>query len=415
MQALQFDFKLQKYALTKMLGRIFPTIYWNPAFSCVQLSKIEEPSLPNEEWVKMKVKYGGICGSDMNLIFLNDSPATSPYASFPFTIGHEAVGIITEIGTKVEGLSIGDRIVIDPVLSCVRRGITPVCPACAEGNESLCHKKTAGEISPGLLIGACKDTGGSWGNYLVAHKSQVIKLPDEVDDKNGVLVEPFSCALHAVLRNKPRQGDTVLIIGAGVIGLSVVAALRALDITCNIIVLAKHSYQGEMAYELGANQVIYLSRGTDYLHETASALSANVLKPVYGPPVIQGGANVVYECVGKKKSVNDALNLAESGGRVVLLGLAGLLEQVDWTTVWLNELNIKGCFAYSTNEFEGKKRNTLDIAIEIMKRKKVDLSPLITHEFPLNHYKEAFRLVTSRNRNTVMKVVFDHDNHSIGG
>ncbi|GAE35455.1 zinc-dependent alcohol dehydrogenase [Halalkalibacter akibai] len=412
MNALQFNFNIPKYVFTKAVGRWVPSIHWHPRFSCLNWKETSEPDLPNDDWVKVKVKYGGICGSDMNLLFLHDSPSTSPYVSFPFTIGHEAVGVISEKGKNISNVTLGQRVVINPILSCESRGLTP-CPACERGDESLCQQKTKGSIQSGLLIGACRDTGGSWSPYLVAHKSQVLPLPDEVNDLNGVLVEPFSCALHAVLRNPPNKGDNVLIIGAGVIGLSVIAAIKALGYECNVTILVKHAFQGEMAKLLGADDVIYLH--SEYVQTTATHLGAEVLKPIFGPEVIQGGANIVYECVGKKQSVTDALRFTESGGKVVILGLASIMKQIDWTTVWLNELTVKGCFAYSTNDFEGKRMNTLQIAIELMRRGKVDLSPLITHQYPLNEYKVAFNTITKRNRENALKVIFNHDQTTVGG
>lgn len=408
MNALQFDFSIPRYALTKLFGRFFPSLYWHAQLSCLRLKPMEDIKLPNEEWVKVKVKYGGICGSDLNLIYLNDSPSTSPFASFPFTIGHEAMGEIAECGSAVEGINLGDRVVIDPVLSCASRGFAKPCPACQRGDYSLCNHMTEGNISPGLLIGACRDTGGSWGSFLVAHHSQILKLPDEVSDLNGVLVEPFSCALHAVLRNPPKPQDTVYVIGAGVIGICVVAALRALKHSCKIVVLAKHAFQGQLATYYGADEVIYLTRDNTYIHQLAETLNAKVLKPVYGPPVIQGGADIVYECVGKKSSINDALRFARGGGKVVLLGLASIIDGIDWTNVWLNELDVKGSFAYSTGEFEGQKLRTLAIAIELMRRGEVDLSRMITHRFPLERFKDALLTATNKSNEAAIKVVFEH-------
>ncbi len=327
MNALQFDFNLGKYLFTKAAGRFVPSLHWHPHLSCLSWKSLDEPSLPNDDWVKIKVKYGGICGSDINLLFLHDSPATSPFASFPCTLGHEAVGEISEVGKNASHIKCGTRVVVNPVLSCESRGIQPRCPACLQGNENQCKHKTIGTVEPGLLIGTCHNTSGSWSPYFVAHKSQVLPLPDEVDDLNGVLVEPFSCALHAVLRHPPKIGEHVLIIGAGVIGLSVVAALKALEFECNITVLAKHSFQGEMAKHLGADQVIYLTKNNDYVLKTAQAVQAKLLKPLFGPKVVQGGASVVYECVGNKRSVDDALRFTDSGKTIVLLGLASVMKK----------------------------------------------------------------------------------------
>ncbi|WP_017728194.1 zinc-dependent alcohol dehydrogenase [Halalkalibacterium ligniniphilum] len=406
MKALQFDYTLPRYLLSKVGGRYLPSVYWHSRLSCLRFCEQPEPKLPNEHWVKVKVKYSGICGSDLNLIFLNDSPATSPFVSFPFTIGHEITGEIQELGAKISHFTKGDRVVIDPLLSCMTRGIVKPCPSCIKGNYSLCEQKTEGDLSPGLLIGACRDTGGGWSSYVVAHKSQVFKLPDEVDDLNGVMVEPFSCALHSVLRNPPNKNDTVLVIGGGVIGISVIAAIRALDIPCKIVALVKHEIQAQFASYYGANDVIYLQKPS-YIQQLTSSLDAKVLKPLFGPKVIQGGADTVFECVGRKQSINDGLRFSKNGGKVVLLGLAGIMDGIDWTTIWLNELNVKGCFAYSTEEYRGKRLRTFEIAIELMRLGKVDLSPLVTHRFPLENYYHAFQTATKKGTRSAIKIVFE--------
>ncbi|UOE75865.1 zinc-dependent alcohol dehydrogenase [Parageobacillus thermoglucosidasius] len=407
MNSIQFEYSVPRYVLSKIMGKVSKSFYWNSRLSCVRLRRVEVPKLPNDEWVKVRVKYGGICGSDLNLILLKDSPTTSPFVSFPFTIGHEVVGTIEEVGSKVENVNVGDRVVIDPILSCITRGIADPCPNCRRGDYNLCHFMTEGVISPGLLIGACRDTGGSWGAYLVAHKSQVLKLPDNVNDLNGVLVEPFSCALHAVLRNPPKKDDTVLVIGAGTIGICVVAAIKALEFPCRIVVLAKHDFQAQLASHYGADEIIYFTKNKNYIYETAKSLQASVLDPLFGDPVVQGGADLIFECVGNKQSINDALRFVKNGGKAVLLGLAGIIDGVDWTTVWLNELDVKGSFAYSTEEYQGKKMRTLQIAIELMHNEKVDLSPLVTHRFPLENYRHALQTVINKGKGSTMKVVLE--------
>lgn len=399
LQSLQFDFSLPRYLFCKLAGRKFPSLYWHSTFSCLRYQKVPEPVLPNEEWVKVKVTYGGICGSDINLICLHDSPSISPFTSFPFTIGHESVGIVWEIGQEVKHLQKGDRVAVNPVLSCVTRGIPVSCSACERGDYSLCSRMTEGIIAPGLLIGACKDTGGSWSSYFVAHQSQIVKLPEEVSDLNGVMVEPFSCALHSILRNPPKHEDTILVIGSGTIGICIVAAIRALDISCKIVVLSKYDFQSRLAFQYGADEVISVSRDHQYIYEAAKVLGAKVLKPVFGPPVLQGGADLVIECAGNSRSINDALRFARRGGKVVLLGLAGILDRIDWTHVWLNELEVKGSFAYSREEFQ--------TAVRLMESGKVDLSSMVTHRFPLDQYKTAFSMIVNKGRTACMKAVFE--------
>ncbi|MCF6409451.1 zinc-dependent alcohol dehydrogenase [Pseudalkalibacillus salsuginis] len=406
MKAIQFNFSKSRYIFSKVAGRFLTKAYWDPRFSCLQYTDHHRKELPNDDWLRVEVKYSGICGSDLNLIFLKDSPATSPYVSFPFTIGHEIVGTVTEIGSNVKGIQKGQRVAVDPILSCEVRGIEKPCRPCQEQNYSLCERKTEGAISPGLLTGACRDTSGGWSPCIVAHKSQIFSLPDEVDDLNGVLVEPFSCAIHSVMRSQPKQGDTVLVIGGGVLGLSTIAAIRALGFPCKIASLVKYGFQGELATYYGADEVIHLS-GSGYDEAFAKAIDATVLSPLFGPKVIEGGADIVFECVGRQQSINDALRFTRNGGRVVLLGLAGIMDGIDWTTVWLNELEIKGTFAYSTETYQGKRLRTFELAIQLIKEGKVDLSPMITHRFQLENYQKALRAVSSKGKKDAVKVVFE--------
>ncbi|WP_280768052.1 zinc-dependent alcohol dehydrogenase [Salipaludibacillus daqingensis] len=406
MRAVQFDLTIPKYVWTKAMGKVHPSLYVHGPKTCVDIKTVPKPTLPADDWVEISVTYGGICGSDLHLVSLRDSPATSPFVSFPFTIGHEMVGTVTKIGPGVRrDLFVGDRVVIDPILSCETRAITSPCHSCADGNFNLCHHMTSGSLSPGLLTGACKDTGGSWGEYLVAHESQVIVLPDTVDDKNGVLVEPFTCALHTVLQNKPKRTDTVFVIGAGVIGICLVAAIKALHLKCKIVVLVKYPFQAELAITYGADDVVYLTKNEDYVYDAVKLLKAKALKPIIGEAVVDGGADIVFECVGSKKSLQDSLRFARKGGTVALLGLANVIDQLDLTMVWLNELIIKGSFAYGSDNYLGETKRTMQIAVDLLSERQIDLSPLITHTFPLVRYREAIAIASNKTKDHSIKVV----------
>ncbi|WGU96121.1 alcohol dehydrogenase catalytic domain-containing protein [Paenibacillus dendritiformis] len=406
MKAVQFNVSIPQYLFCKALGSLIPSIYIG-RFSCTRYRNVPEPKLPDEEWVRVKVKYGGICGSDLNLIFLHDSPATSPFASFPFTIGHEVVGVIDEVGQSVSGIQRGERVIVDPILSCMARGFHEPCPACRRGDLSLCERMASGPISPGLLIGACRDTGGSWSPYLVAHHSQIFKVPANVSDRNAIMTDPFATAIHAIMRDPPRENDTVLVIGAGVIGICVVAALRALGYSNRIIALAKHPFQMKMARLYGASEIFQLTSGSECYEQLAQLLGAKVLTPLFGKPVIQGGADITYECVGRDRSIDDALRFTKSGGKVKLLGVASFPRGVDWTPIWLNELEIQGSFAVSTEKFGEKRPRTYALALDLMSSGKIDLAPLVTHQFPLDQYRQAIATASGKGKSKAMKVVFE--------
>ncbi len=405
MKAVRFVESIPRYLISKAIGTLYRPIFWS-RFSCLEYREVPEPPLPNENWAKVKVRYGGICGSDMGTIFLHTSPLLSAFTSFPFTLGHENVGTIAELGSGVEGFDVGERAVVNPVLSCKVRGFSDPCPACQRGDTNLCQRFTEGDIAPGLLLGSCRDTGGSWSPFFVAHRSQLFKVPPSVDDENGVMVEPFSVALHAVMRNYPSDEDTVLVMGAGVIGICVVAALRALESQARVIVLAKYPFQAEAARRYGADQVIRLKRGSGHYEELAEALGATLHKPLLGKQAVVSGADLVFDCVGSSGSIDDALRFTRSGGRMVLVGLAALPKGIDWTPVWLNEIEVKGSYAYGTELYQGKRMHTFQVALDLMAKGKVDLAPLVTHKFKLEDYRQALAAVANKGRTKVIKAVF---------
>lgn len=148
-KALQFHYRPVQYMVCKFFGKLIPSLHWHSLLSCIRYQEVEEPDLPNEDWVKIKIKYGGICGSDMNLIFLNDSPTTSPYASFPFTIGHEFVGEVIETGGNVRQLSPGDRVVADPYLLANQGELTTLAPRVCEGITTSVNVKPTVSYHPG--------------------------------------------------------------------------------------------------------------------------------------------------------------------------------------------------------------------------------------------------------------------------
>jgi threonine dehydrogenase-like Zn-dependent dehydrogenase len=404
MKALQMTDSIPRYALTKGAAWLRGDAFWGP-LACLRYRDIEPPALPNGEWLRVRTLYGGICGSDISTITLHASTTTTVFTSFPFTLGHENVGVISELGPGVDPneLRVGQRVVIDPLLSYTQRGLEN--PDGIPAN--LCQGWDQGTVSEGLMIGFCRDTGGSWSEEFVAHRSQVLPVPEQLSDEEAVLAEPFAVSLHAVLQNMPSDDDTVLIIGGGVIGLCAIAALRGLGSKARIIVIARYTFQAEEAQRLGADVVLGRLRGKALEQKLIETFGARSLKPVLGPNLIVGGANVVFDCVGSASSFEQAIRFAGSGGTVVLIGLAGKLDGIDWTPVWLNELTIRGAFTYAMEEWQGERISTMALALRLMAEKKVDLAPLVTHRFRLDDYKHALATVTSKGNSGVIKAVFD--------
>jgi threonine dehydrogenase-like Zn-dependent dehydrogenase len=396
---------IPRYGLSKVVSRVYDSVHWG-TLGCLRYRDVAPPPMPNDAWLRVRTRYGGICGSDLGTITLHASTTTTVVTSFPFTLGHENVGFITELGSAAGGFKVGQRVVVNPLLPCEVRGFADLCPSCAAGEVNLCQRFDQGDIAPGLLTGFCRDTGGSWSSEFVAHRSQVLPVPSHLSDEEAVMAEPFAVALHAVLRNPPGEDDTVLIVGSGVIGLCLVAALRALGFRCRIVVTARYEFQAETAQALGADVVVGRSRGSALERHLTQILNARSLKPVLGPNFIVGGADIVYDCVGSAASIQDSLRFAASGGTVVIVGLAGSPSGLDWTPVWLNELTVRGVFAYASESVDGERVSTMALALRLMASGKASLAGLVTHHFSLDDYQHALSTVTSKGSAGVIKAVF---------
>lgn len=403
-QIVKLSENIPRYLLTKALGAIYRPAFWGP-LAMLQYRDVPEPDLPDPEWAKIRTRYGGICGSDMSIVLLDVNPALSAVVSMPITLGHENVGIIAEVGDEVKDFAPGDRVVADPLLPCATRGTEELCGFCQQGEFSLCQNFAEGDLAPGLSIGLCGDTGGSWSPYFVAHQSQLFRVPENVTDENALMAEPFSVALHPVMRNFPDDGDVVLVLGAGTAGLCTVAALRALGSRARVMVVAKYPFQGELAQRFGADKVIHLQED-DLFQAVAEATGATLYKPALGKELLVGGVDIVYDCVGSKKSVADGLSLVASGGTVVMSGLAGVLKRVDWTPIWLKELTITGSVWSSTETFQGQRERPFRLALQWMAQRKLDLSAMVTHRFKLDDYRRALAITADKGRHQVVKSVF---------
>jgi len=405
MKAIQFDVSVPRYVLGKALGTLYEPFFWS-GFSCLRYGDVPEPPLPGPDWVKIRTRYGGICGTDWGLLHLHNSPYFSPFGSSRFVVGHENLGTIVDVGSEVEGWPVGERVIADLMLPCATRGFADPCPACQRGDYNLCVNFAEGALSPGTILGSCADTGGSWGPYYVAHQSQLVRVPDKVSNENAILLDALCSSLHPVLGHFPEDHTTVLVQGAGTIGLCAVASLRALGSQARILVLAKYPFQGDLARQAGADEVLYLDKDHKHYEELARLTGGKVYQPILGKPVLVGGADLVFECVGSDASIDDALHLAVAGGKVVLIGAAAVPKGVDWTPIWFHELTVAGSFCVATEEFEGRKLRTYELGLELMARGRLDLSPLLTHEYRLDEYRQAFGTLANRSAHQALKAVF---------
>ncbi len=405
MKAIRFNATVFRYLFAKSAGKIKKEAFYKGPFAPVYLDDIPEPQLINERWVKIKTIYGGVCGSDINMIFLEDTPYTEPYVTMPYTIGHENVGVIVEKGSEVTEFDIGDRVVADPMLPCAARDIEPVCFSCERGDYSQCLNMREGTLPPGLNLGFCTPVGGSWSEFFVAHKSQLMRVPVGMTDEQAIMIDVFSSALHPVMRNLPEKGQTVLVYGCGIIGMLVTVSLKALS-DCRVIVIARYPFQADVARGFGADEVIMQREVEDIYAAVASLTDATILKPMIGDRYLNGGPDIVFDCVGHSETVNDSLRMTKSGGKIVLIGLVTIPRGIDWTPIWFKELTIKGTLCSSTETHEGRTQKTYAWAAELIMSGKVKVDHLLTHVWRLEDYVKMIETATTKGNTGCIKQAF---------
>ncbi len=233
MKALVFSRKPVRYAAAVVAGRLAPGR--GATVGPLALRDVDPPELPGPDWVRLRPRLSGICGSDLATIDGTSSRWFEPIVSFPFTPGHEVVG---DLDPEPDGTV--RRAVVIPVLGCEVRGLDPPCPACAAGDVNHCERLAHGHLEPGLQTGFCESTGGGWSTLMVAHQSQLVAVPDDLSDAAAVIVEPTACAVHAAAAT---NAGTIAVLGAGTLGLLTIAALRAAHGDATILATAKHPQQ----------------------------------------------------------------------------------------------------------------------------------------------------------------------------
>ena len=380
MKALLFERKIARYAAAAVAGRFAPGR--GARVGPLRLATdVDEPVLPGPGWVRVRPRLAGICGSDLATIDGHSSRYFEPIVSFPFVPGHEIVGELDD----------GTRVVLQPTLTCEARGLDPRCAACEGGETNRCEHTTFGHVSPGLQTGFCEDTGGGWGLALVAHESQLHRVPDDLSDEAAVLVEPTACAIHAASRVPEVHGhgpDVTAVIGAGTLGLLTIAAHRATTGGDVLIATAKHPEQRTWAKELGADRVVEPDELDRAVRTTTRSMQIGAQ--------LTGGARTVIDCVGSEASLAQALRVVAPGGTILMVGMPGVTT-VDLTGLWHREVTLTGCYAYTAADFE----QAFDLARDAR------LERLLSATYPLDRYTDAIEHAANAGARGAVKIAFD--------
>ncbi|MEW6266680.1 MAG: alcohol dehydrogenase catalytic domain-containing protein [Thermodesulfobacteriota bacterium] len=399
MKALVYSISVPQWLALKALGLASKRLYYSGPLATIRLADLPEPQLPGPNWVKIKTLLCGFCASDLSLIFLKESPTGSPFTSFPCVIGHEVSGRIVEKGREVTELEMGDTITLCPSLNCRAREIEPPCRPCQAGLAANCENYARGNLAPGMFVGICRETGGGFAPYFVAHKSQCFKLPSGVSPEVGALIEPLSVGLQAVMNNPPQPDEEVLVIGGGVIGCMVIHAIRGLGLDCRISVLDPSAFAGENSRQAGADRVI---TDGDLFGHAILTTGAVRYKPMIGPHILMGGFARIYDTVGSSKTLNTAMRCLAAGGTLSQVGIHDQVK-LDLTPLWLKHQTIKGVFGCGYAQYQGRPRHMFDIALDLVSGKKISLDGLVTHKFALEDFGRMIEVNLAKSRHKATK------------
>jgi threonine dehydrogenase-like Zn-dependent dehydrogenase len=371
-----------------------------------------EPALPGPDWVVLETSMTGICGSDVKQVLMDfgggdpTDNAMTALISFPQVLGHEVVGSVGKVGPRARGLEPGQRVVLNPWLSCAPRGIDPPCPCCRAGDLSLCWSFTEGRLAPGIHVGNSKDAPGGFAERMPAHDSMLIPVPDGVPDEVAVLADPFAVSLHAVTRSQPPPGGTALVYGAGALGTTAVAVLRALFADTAVASVARFPAQAEMARRLGATVFAPEPIGA-LIEEVAAWSGATLRRPWAGLPFAHPGKiDVVYDTIGSPETVEVGIRLLAPRGTLVVLGV-NPPGRFEWTPLYFKEVRVVGSNAFGIEEVEGRRQHGIRHYLDLVEAGRVDLSGMLTHTFPLERWWDAFATIAHQGETGAIKVAFD--------
>jgi len=329
----------------------------------MEIRDVEVPKIKENE-VLVKLEYVGICGSDVH--YLEHGSIGDFVVNGDFILGHECAGEIVEIGSKVTDLQIGDKVALEPGCTCGQ------CEFCKNGKYNLC---------PDVEFLATPPYHGCLENYIAFPANMCFKLPDNITSKEGALVEPLAVGMHAAAQGNVKLGDSVIILGAGCIGLVTLLACKAYGAT-DITVVDVMQKRLDYAIKLGATRVI-------------NAKEVDTVKAM--EEITKGkGTDVVIETAGSKITVQQTAYLVKRGGTIVLVGMAPEdIIEYNFAKILAKEAMITSVFRY---------RNIYPKAINAIAKGIIDVSGIVTHEFDFEDTAKAFDFVIN-NKNDVVKAV----------
>ena len=318
----------------------------------IWLEDIPEPVVgPND--VLIEVRRASICGTDIHIYEWNDWAQTA--ISVPLTIGHEFMGTIVELGSEVYGYAPGDRVSAEGHVTC------GFCRNCRAGRRHLCIH----------AVGIGVERSGGMAERVVVPASNVFKLPAEIDDDLGAILDPFGNATHTAL-SFDLVGEDVLITGAGPIGIMACRIARFVGAR-HIVITDMNDYRLDLARKMGATVALDVRTGS--IAETMGGLG------------MTEGFDIGFEMSGAPGALDDLIEHMHHGGKLALLGLPSEPIATDWTKIIFKGLILKGIYGREMFETWYKMASMLQSGLGI--------EPIITHHLPYTDYMDAFEIMRS--------------------
>lgn len=330
------------------------------------IKEIDVPEIKKDQ-VLVQLEYVGICSSDVHYYHSGRCGSYEVDLNEDFMLGHECAGTVVEIGEDVTSLQVGDRVALEPGITC------GTCEFCKAGKYNLC---------PDVVFLATPPVQGCYEEYIAFPENMCFKLPDNVSTKEGALIEPLSVGFHAANQGNVQVGDTVVILGGGCIGLVTLLSCKAHG-AGKIILADIVDARLEKAKELGATHVIN-SKEVDVKEEIARLTEGR-------------GVDIVFETAGSPVTIAQTPFLVCKGGTIVLVGISAQEEiNYNFAQIMDKEATIKSVFRY---------RNIYPKAIAAVASGAIDVNNIVTHEFDLEHIQEAFEEAVNNKTDLVKAVI----------
>ncbi len=324
------------------------------------------PALVNDSDVLIKMARVGVCGSDVH--YFAEGGIGSQRVQYPWTVGHEGAGVVTEVGAAVTRVEPGDRVAIDPAQPC------GVCDQCQAGRPHTCRRLD--------FLGCPGQVEGCLSEYLVMPEGSCYPIPDSMTLEEAATVEPLSIGLYAWTLADLAPGAFIGILGAGPIGLSVLLPAKADGVG--------RVYQTD---KIDARLAVAHKAGADW---TGNPDTVDVIAAVTErePKLL----DAVFECSGEQDAMDQGVELLKPGGTLLLIGIPGATNRVSFD---INLLRRKELRIQNVRRQNG----CVQPAIDLIASKKIDISPMITHRLPFARTPEGFDMVAGYNDGVVKAMI----------